>query len=86
MKYGQPHFKFCDLERVCQGHDVQHSAMAPFDGKCKTFYVMVIVVFALSLTIYEIFTVQRKRLKFDLEMKVRVKEQKTGFVPFDWNC
>ena len=41
--------------------------MAPFDGKYMTSNLMAIVIFALSLTIYEIFENQIKRKKFNLD-------------------
>ena len=42
-------------------------AMAPSGGTYTTSYLMTIVMFALSLNIYEIFTDQQKCQKFDLE-------------------
>ena len=42
-------------------------AWAPFDGKYLTSYMMAIVMFALSLTICEIFTKIIKYQSFDLE-------------------
>ena len=42
---------------------------------------MVIVIFALSVTIYEIFVNQIKCLKFDLKLKVKVR-RKTRLEPF----
>ena len=48
------HFKFCDLDNVGQGYDVQHWKRGPFDSKYMTSYLMSIIMFALSLTIYEI--------------------------------
>ena len=48
--------KIRDLENVGQGHDVQqHTAMATFDRKCPTSYLLAIVIFDLSLTVYETF-------------------------------
>ena len=41
--------------------------MATFDGKFMTFYLMAIVKFALSLTIYEKFAIEIKCKKFVLE-------------------
>ena len=51
------HLKFHDLEKVGQGYDIQY---LQFDGKYMTFCLMIIVMFALSLTIYEIFAKQEK--------------------------
>ena len=45
-------------------------ATAPFDCKYMNSYSMVIVMFALSLTIYAIFAKQIKCKKFDLENEV----------------
>ena len=28
-------FEIVDLQKVCQGHGVQFSAMTPLDGKCQ---------------------------------------------------
>ena len=78
--------KCCDLENIGQRHD---SHMAPFDSKYMTSYLMALVMFgdfALSVTIYEIFAKQIKCPKFDLKMKIKVKEEKTGVAPFDWKC
>ena len=44
-------------------------ALTPFDGKYTTFYSMTTASFALSLTIYEIFSNQIKFHKFYLENK-----------------
>ena len=41
--------------------------MTPFDGKFLTSYLMSLVMFALSLTIYEIFANQIKCQNLDLE-------------------
>ena len=46
-------------------------ALAPFDGKYLTSYLMAIVMFALSITISEIFATIIKWKRFDLEMKVK---------------
>ena len=43
------------------------SAVVPFDGKYPTFYLIALVTFALSLTIYEIFSNQEECQNFDLE-------------------
>ena len=48
--------------------------MAQFDGKYKHFYLMAIVMFALALTIYKIFTKQIKGNSLTLKMLVKVKE------------
>ena len=42
-------------------------AAAPFNGKYPTSSLMIIVMFALSLTIYEIFTNKEKFQNVDLE-------------------
>ena len=55
---------FGDLDNVGQDHDGQHSNVAPFDGKYLTSYPMVIVMFALSLTVYEIFAKHQKFEKY----------------------
>ena len=41
--------------------------MAPFDGRYITSYVMAMVMFALSLTMYDILAKQIKGKKFDHE-------------------
>ena len=41
--------------------------MVPFDEKYTTSYLMAIIIFALALTVYEIFAKQIKCKKFDLE-------------------
>ena len=51
-------------------------SVAPLDGKCMFSYLMAIM-FALSLTIYKIFANQINCQKFDLKMKVKVK---------NWTC
>ena len=61
--------------------------MAPFDGKYMTSYLMATVTFALSHTIYEIFTKQMKCQKFYLENEGRGGEKRdlrhsTGNVRF----
>ena len=52
-----------DFENIGKGTFV----MAPFDAKYLTSYLMAIVMFALSLTVYETFANQEKCHKFDLE-------------------
>ena len=47
------HFEFSDLENVCQSQDVQHSQWR--HSTADDSYLTAIVMFALSLTIYEIF-------------------------------
>ena len=43
--------------------------MAPFGGKYLTSYLMAIVMFAISLTVYEKFAKSKKCQNFDLEKK-----------------
>ena len=45
-------------------------------GKYMTSYLMKIGMFSLSLTIYEIFANQIKCPNFDIEMKVKMKDEK----------
>ena len=40
--------------------------MAPFDGEYMTSYFMAMVLFALSVTVYEIFAIRVNRQTFDL--------------------
>ena len=40
-----PHFKFRDVANVGQGHEIQHFAMAQFDGEYTGSYLMAIVMF-----------------------------------------
>ena len=50
-------------------------------------YLMTILMFALSITIYEILAKEMMDAKtFTLKMKVKVKKKKTGLAPFDWKC
>ena len=51
--------------------------MVPFDGKCSTSYLMAIVMFALSLTVYEIFANLIIFQNIDLEMKVKEWKNET---------
>ena len=47
-------------------------------------YMMVMVVFSLFPTIFEIFA---KHIKLESStLKMKVKEKETGFAPFDWKC
>ena len=48
----------------------------PFDGKYMTSYLMVIVIFALSLTVCEIFAKQGKCQNFDPENEGQVQAGK----------
>ena len=48
----------------------------PFDGKYMTSCLWAIVMFALSLTVYEIFANKIKYQKFDLEMNVNINDEK----------
>ena len=57
------HFKIGDLENVGQGQDLQPLTVEPFDGKYLTSYLMAIVLFDLSLTVFEILMFHM----FDLE-------------------
>ena len=57
-------------------------AMTPFDGNYLTFYLMSMVILALSLTICEIFAKIIKCQKFWPE-KWRSRRRRT---PFDWKC
>ena len=55
--------------------------MALFDGKYMNSYLTAIVMFALSLTIYEIFANEIKFQKCDLENEgqvLKVKKEKDG--------
>ena len=47
--------------------------MAPSDDECMTSYTMTMVMFALSLTVYEIIANQIKSRTF-LKLKMKVKE------------
>ena len=47
--------------------------VAPIDGKCPNSYLMAIVVFALSLIIYDIFVNQEKWKKIDFENEGQVQ-------------
>ena len=49
-------------------------AIVPCDGKYMTSYLMAIVMFVLTLTIYEIYAKQYAE-SFALKMKVKVKEK-----------
>ena len=55
--------------------------MAPFDGKYITSYLIAKVIFAPSLTIYEICANKIKFQKFDIK-----NEEKTELASFDWKC
>ena len=58
-------------------------AMVPFDGKYMTSYLMAIVMFALTLIIYEVYAKQNAE-SLALKMKVKVKEKnckKLGSAP-----
>ena len=50
----------------------------PLDGKCPTSYMMVIAMFALYLTVYEIFANYEKCQNFDLKNEGQVMEYKNG--------
>ena len=52
--------------------------MKSFDGKYQTSYLMVIAMFALSLTVCEIATTQEKCQNIDLENKYRGQEVEDG--------
>ena len=61
-----PHIKN-SWPRKCRSKSWRSTvAVAPFDGKYLTYYLMAVTMFAISLTVYEIFT-NRKCQKFDLE-------------------
>ena len=61
-------------------------AVAPFDGKYLTSFLIVIVMFALSLTNYEIFANQEKCQNFYLESECQGQcSRRTVLTPFDWN-
>ena len=62
------YFKIRDLKKYMSRSWRSAFAVAPRDGKCPTSYLMAIVIFALSLTFYEIFA-NKKRQKFDLEIE-----------------
>ena len=51
-----------------------------------TFNLMAIVMFALFLTIYEIFTKQIKCQKVDIENAGQDQEGENALVPIDWKC
>ena len=51
-------------------------ALAPFDGKYMTSYVMAIIMFASDLTIYEIFAKHIKCKTVDLENELRSRRRK----------
>ena len=60
--------------------------MASFDGKYMTSYLIAMTMFAISLTIYEIFA-NKKSQKFELETEGQGHgEKKTRLVPFVWIC
>ena len=59
-------------------------AMAPFDAKYLTAYLMRIVILVLSFIIYEIFAKQIKCQKVD-HKRSRSRRKKTELAPFDWN-
>ena len=50
--------------------------MAPFDGKYLISYLIAIVMFALLLTIYKIFTKRVKCQKFDLKNDLKNEGQR----------
>ena len=57
--------------------------VAPFDGECLTSNLMAIVMFALSLLVYEIL---EKRQNFDLQNEGKCQEAELRDTPFDWKC
>ena len=58
--------------------------VAPFDGKFPTSYLMVIVMFALSLTVYEIFANIKNAKRWPWKWKSWSRSRKTGLAPFDY--
>ena len=52
--------------------------MAPSDDKYTTFYLMIIVMFALCFAIYEKFVNQIRRQSLTLKVKVKVMDGKNG--------
>ena len=57
-------------------------AVAPFDGKCSTFYLVAIVMYAPSLAVYEIFAKMPQLWPW----KWRSRCRRAELPPFDWIC
>ena len=61
-------------------------AVTPFNGKYITSYLIAIVMFALSHTIYVIFANQRKCQLWPWKWRPRSRRRKMGLEPFSWKC
>ena len=55
-----------------------------FDGKYMTSYLMAILMFALSITIYKIFTNQTKCQVWPWKCRSLSRKRKKGLAPFNW--
>ena len=62
-------------------------AVAPFDGKYSTSYIMTIIMFALSLTVCNILANKKTEKIFDHGNEFQWSRNRImGLVEFNWNC
>ena len=64
---------------------IRTGSVMPFDGNHLTSYLMAIVMFALSLTVYEIFANEIMPKVWPWNWRLRSRKRKTE-VLFDWKC